>query len=226
MRSLEYRLDRVHAWARAQPTLQRVVIVTRILLALAFVPTGLVKVTGQRFTIMPVDTPLGFFFEAMYRTDLYWRFLGVAQLVAGALLLIPRTATLGAVLFFPIVLNIFMITVALHFTGTPVITGLMTLASLSLLCWDYDRLKPMLWTSADSASGRRAVERWGGPGPAVERAGYALGALSGMGAFLWTRGFVSETVLRVCVLLGVAAVCMVLAGWVQAARTPRHTRNQ
>ena len=44
-------------------------------------------------------------------------------------LLVPRLTTIGAVMFFPIVLNIFVITVAVHFTGTPFITGPMLLAS-------------------------------------------------------------------------------------------------
>ncbi|HET6668759.1 MAG TPA: hypothetical protein VFH15_00875 [Pyrinomonadaceae bacterium] len=43
--------------------------------------------------------------------------------------------------YFPLILNIFVITVSMHFTGTPVITGLMLLANIYLLCWDYDRLK-------------------------------------------------------------------------------------
>jgi hypothetical protein len=55
--------------------------------------------------------------------------------------LIPRTATLGALVYFPIILNFFIIMVSMHFTGTPFITGLMLLANIYLLCWDYDKLK-------------------------------------------------------------------------------------
>ncbi|HEV7905244.1 MAG TPA: hypothetical protein VGO96_15490 [Pyrinomonadaceae bacterium] len=117
---------------------------TRVLLALGFLPSGLTKVVGNRFTILGVDNPVGFFFEAMYRTGFYWRFLGLCQLAAAALLLIPRTATIGALVYFPLILNIFVITVSLHFTGTPFITGLMLLASLHLLCWDYDKLKHLI----------------------------------------------------------------------------------
>ena len=83
-------------------------------------------------------------FEAMYRTGFYWNFLGIAQLTAAVLLLFPRTATLGAVVYFPIILNIFVITVSMGFRGTPIIAGLMLLACTYLLCWDYDRLKGML----------------------------------------------------------------------------------
>jgi hypothetical protein len=69
----------------------------------------------------------------MYRTGFYWRFLGLRQLATALLLLIPRTATLGALVYFPLILNIFVITVPLHFQGTPFITGLMLLANLYLL---------------------------------------------------------------------------------------------
>lgn len=137
----ETSLDRLHARARGKRWLRWFTVMTRILLALGFTPSGVVKLLGMRFTSLGLDDPVGFFFEAMYRTGFYWNFLGVAQLTAAVLLLIPRTATLGALLYFPIMLNIFLITVSMGFTGTPVVTGLMLLANLYLLCWDYDRVK-------------------------------------------------------------------------------------
>jgi len=137
-------LDRAHARVRRNRWLRVFTVVTRILLALGFTPSGITKVLGNRFTILGVDNPVGFFFEAMYRTGFYWRFLGLCQLAAALLLLIPRTATIGALVYFPLILNIFVITIALHFQGTPVITGLMLLASIYLLCWDYDKLKHLI----------------------------------------------------------------------------------
>src|ERR1044072_7531747 len=89
---------------------------TRILLALAFTPSGLTKALGHRFTQLGLDNPVGFFFEALYQSGFYWNFIGIAQLTAALLLLIPRTTTLGAVIYFPIILNIFLITVSMHFT--------------------------------------------------------------------------------------------------------------
>jgi hypothetical protein len=50
-----------------------------------------------------------------------------------------RFATLGAVLFFCITINIWIITLALHFEGTWVITSLMMMASLML----FDTLNSM-----------------------------------------------------------------------------------
>jgi uncharacterized membrane protein YphA (DoxX/SURF4 family) len=137
----ESSMDRAHAWARRQTGLRVFTWITRVLLAVAFLPSGLTKVMGNRFTRLGIDNPVGFFFEALYRTGFYWRFLGFCQLAAALLLVIPRTSTIGALVFFPLVLNIFIITVSMHFTGTPIITGLMLLANVYLLCWDYDRLK-------------------------------------------------------------------------------------
>ena len=99
---------------------------------MAFFPTGLVKLTGQRFTLLGVDTPVGFFFEAMYQTGPYWRFIGLAQITASVLLLIPRTATLGALLFLPIGTSIFLITWGVGFQGTVWVTSGMLLAVVYL----------------------------------------------------------------------------------------------
>lgn len=123
--------------------LRRFTVMTRVLLALGFTPSGLTKLLGNRFTLLGPETPVGYFFEALYRSGFYWNFIGACQLLAAILLLMPRTATLGALVYFPLILNIFVITVSLHFTGTPVITGLMLLASIYLLCWDADKLKAL-----------------------------------------------------------------------------------
>lgn len=117
---------------------------TRILLFIAFLPSGLKKVMGERFTLLPIENPIGFFFEALYRTGFYWNFLGIMQLIAGLLLLIPRTSFFGALLYLPIIINIFIIVSSMHFKGTPIVAGLMLLANIYLLFWDYDKLKRML----------------------------------------------------------------------------------
>ena len=117
---------------------------TRILLFLAFLPSGLKKVLGERFTILGIETPVGFFFEGLYRTGFYWNFLGFMQLLVGALLIIPRTTFFGAILYLPIIINIFIIVVSMNFTGTPIIAGLMLLANLYLLFWDYKKLKQIV----------------------------------------------------------------------------------
>lgn len=114
---------------------------TRILLSIAFIPSGLKKLLGERFTILGLDSPVGFFFEALYRTGFYWNFLGFMQLLVAVLILIPRTTTFAALLYLPIIINIFVIVVAMEFKGTPIIAGLMLLANLYLLFWDYKKIK-------------------------------------------------------------------------------------
>jgi hypothetical protein len=112
-------------------------------LALGFIPSGIVKVMGERFTALPSNHPLGHYFDALYLTGYYYTFIGVSQLIAALLLLIPRTTLLGAILYFPIILNICVLTYAVRFEGTRIAT-LMLLANLFLLVWDYDRLKHVL----------------------------------------------------------------------------------
>jgi hypothetical protein len=130
-------IDRLHGMRSAR----LFTTASRVLLALGFLPSGYVKLMGERFTKLGIDNPVGFFFEAFYRTGFYWNFLGAAQLAAAILLLIPRTRVLGALIYFPIILNIFLITIAMHFQVTPVITGLMLLGSTWLLLWDARTLR-------------------------------------------------------------------------------------
>ncbi len=139
-------LNRLHAWATAQPALRLFTVVVRVLLALAFVPSGLIKILDQPFTTLPVSDPVGYFFAGFFSAHGYYRFVGVAQWTAAALLLTPWTATIGAFVYLPIITNIFAITLAIGpaFYGTRVITGLMFLADVYLIAWDWDRWKDVL----------------------------------------------------------------------------------
>ena len=123
---------------------QLAVIYTRYLVGGAFVFASLIKIKGHRFTQMEGTVAghnPGYFFEMMYQSGLYWQFLGWAQLLAGLLLLTQRFALLGALGFVAVMANIFVITISYDFGGTPVITGLMLLAGLLLLAWDWNRLR-------------------------------------------------------------------------------------
>lgn len=146
-------IDRLHVWAIAQPVLRVFTVIVRVMLALAFVPSGLVKIMDEPFTTLPVSDPVGYFFSGFFSAHGYYRFVGVAQWAAGGLLLIPRTATLGALLYLPIIVNIFVITVAIGpaFAGTRVITGAMLVADMYLLLWDWDRWKHVLPVTSATA---------------------------------------------------------------------------
>jgi len=136
---------RLHARA-VEPALRLFTAVTRVLLAVAFVPSGLVKILGEPFTTLPTSDPVGFFFAGFFSAHGYYRFIGVMQWTAAALLIIPLTATLGAALYLPIIVNIFAITVAIgpSFGGTRFITGAMLLANLYLIAWDWKRWRSIL----------------------------------------------------------------------------------
>jgi hypothetical protein len=201
-------LARAHAWARRQPWLGRFTLMNRLLLAMAFLPTGLVKATGQRFTSLPVDNPVGFFFEAMYQTGPYWVFIGLMQMAAATLLLIPHTATLGAVLFLPIGLSIFLITWGVGFQGTVYITAGMLLSVTYLVCWDGDRV----WSAAQTLLGARRGPRLLEGAGHVERGGWVLGGLSGIMLFLVVRGFLPSSWMRELLVGGVVALAMVISG--------------
>ncbi|SEI57082.1 DoxX protein [Dyadobacter sp. SG02] len=115
----------------------------RIGVALAFVPSGFVKVSGERFTALPSNHPLGHYFDALHLTGYYYTFIGAGQLITAALLLIPRTAVLGALMAFPIMLNITVLVHATRFEGTRIVT-LILLANIFLLCWYFDRVRYIL----------------------------------------------------------------------------------
>lgn len=115
----------------------------RIGLALAFIPSGFVKVSGERFTALPSNNPLGHYFDALHLTGYYYTFIGAGQLITAALLLIPRTAVLGTLMAFPIMLNISVLVHALRFEGTRIVTFIL-LANIYLLCWYFDRIRYIL----------------------------------------------------------------------------------
>jgi len=116
----------------------------RIMLALGFIPSGFVKIMGERFASgLSANHPLGHYLEALHHTGYYYTFIGISQLMIALLLIIPRTALLGALMYFPIILNICILAYATRFEGTRIVT-LMLLANLYLLCWDYNRIKHIL----------------------------------------------------------------------------------
>jgi uncharacterized membrane protein YphA (DoxX/SURF4 family) len=168
---------------RSQALLYRLTLGTRVLLAVGFIPTGSVKLLGYRFAYMSPDSDIGGFFEILFHSGPYWRFLGFAQVLAGVLVLWPVTATVGALLFGGIMLNILVITLSFDFHYTPLVAALMLLGTLYLLLWDYHRLRPLvgLGTQALDAFPRHRLDG------VVEQAAYVGGLLAGLGFFAGTR---------------------------------------
>jgi uncharacterized membrane protein YphA (DoxX/SURF4 family) len=152
------KLEQFYYGARGNKWFRYFTVFCRIALALGFIPSGIVKIMGERFTALPANHPLGHYFDALYQTGYYYTFIGVGQIITALLLLIPRTALLGAILYFPTILNICVLAYATRFEGTR-ITTLMLLANIYLLCWDYERIRHVLPFKRSNAENYRAKNK-------------------------------------------------------------------
>ena len=143
--SISSTFDRLHSKAKENSWLWLFSIFCRLSLALGFIPAAFVKLIDERFASgLSVNHPMGHYLEALHTTGYYYTFIGVVQLAAAIFLLIPRTVTLGAFLYFPIILNITILTYATRFDGSLFTAPLMTLANLYLLGWNYEKWKYIL----------------------------------------------------------------------------------
>ena len=113
----------------------------RVALAAGFLPSGFVKIAGERFTSLSNNQPMGHYLEALFHTGYYYTFIGIAQMTAAFLLLIPPPVVLGALLYFPIILNICILSLSVRFEGSLITSPLMVMANFFLLCWNYDKLR-------------------------------------------------------------------------------------
>jgi uncharacterized membrane protein YphA (DoxX/SURF4 family) len=143
--SISSTLDRLHSQARQNSWLWLFSIFCRLALAAGFFPSGMVKILGERFASgLSANHPMGHYLEALHHTGYYYTFIGVVQIAAAIMLLIPRTVTLGAFLYFPIILNICILTYAVRFEGSLFTAPLMVLANLYILGWNYEKWKYIL----------------------------------------------------------------------------------
>ena len=140
---LEHTIDAIHVSVTRRWYTQLFTAFTRCLLAVGFIPPSIPKILHKPFTVLPDSNPVGHYFNALYQTGFYYEFIGWSQITAAVLLLIPRTAHIGSLLFLPIIVNIAVLTTSVGFRGTWVITILMSLAAAWLVLWEYDRLKPI-----------------------------------------------------------------------------------
>lgn len=138
-------LDRLHALAKRNSWLWLFSVFCRLSLALGFIPAAIVKLIDERFASgLHANHPMGSYLEALHQTGYYYTFIGVVQLAAAIFLLVPRTVTLGAFLYFPVILNITVLTYATRFDGSLFTAPLMTLANLYILGWNYEKWKYIL----------------------------------------------------------------------------------
>lgn len=178
---IEKTLDDIHSAVTSRWWMQLYTAIVRVLLGLAFIPPSIPKILHKPFTVLPDSHPVGHYFNALYQTGYYYDFLGWSQLTAAVLLLIPRTSHIGALAFLPIIVNIAVLTSSVGFKGTWLITILMSLAGSYLVCWEYDRLKPIVFRTREENTSKFSLQWLKIP------AFFALGGVGG-GILWWLIG--------------------------------------
>ena len=143
--SISSKLDQLHLEIRGNKWLHYFAIFLRLALAFGFITSGMVKIMGERFASgLSVNHPMGQYLEALHHTGFYYTFVGVVQVIAAILLLVPRTVILGALLYFPVIVNICVLSYAVRFEGSILTSPLMVLGCLFLIFWNYDKIKYIL----------------------------------------------------------------------------------
>ena len=118
-----------------------IIILIRICLGLIFFSSGMAKLFAEH-KFPGVIGPVWLEEElSRFGLALYARFVAYAQVIIGFLLLTQRFATLGALMLFPMILNILMVTVSLEWKGTPWVNLALLAMNLVLLIGDYHRIK-------------------------------------------------------------------------------------
>lgn len=91
-----------------------------------------------------------------YGLALFARFIAVSELAVGLLLLTRRLATLGALMLFPMITGILVITISLQWRGTPYVNAVFLLLNGALLAYDYPRLRWIIAEDTPPGSGPAA----------------------------------------------------------------------
>lgn len=117
----------------------------RYLLGIGFVYAFSWKTHGMMSANGTVEgNPIWASFLCIMNMKYLWMAVIYGQLVSGILLATQRFATLGAILMFPIIFCIVLMTWSVDFAGTKYITLLMLLAVTYLLIWDRKKLLPII----------------------------------------------------------------------------------
>ncbi|MCH7408763.1 DoxX family protein [Belliella sp. DSM 111904] len=142
MKRVLIRLDSIHQAIRSNFWHWCFYLFCRLSLAIGFLIAGMVKIMGERFASGLSDIhPMGSYLEALFHTGYYYTFIGVAQVLAAVMLLIPRAVLAGALLYMSIIFNIWILSLAVRFEGSLVSSTLMVLATLYLICYHFDQFK-------------------------------------------------------------------------------------
>ncbi len=105
-----------------------------------------------------------------------------------------------------------VITLSVGFQGTSYITAMMLVASLFLLCWDWNRLRAIVFEPTQRPVALPA------PTPLIEKSGYVVGTVAALVVSFATRGLAPMSALLPMLGVGLVAVVLVLVGWMQTVR--------
>jgi uncharacterized membrane protein YphA (DoxX/SURF4 family) len=138
-------MEKLLARLKSSISFQLLTILVRYMLGTAFVWASILKIKGIRFEPQsgehaPIHS-VSHLLESMYQSGFYWYFIGWAQFLAGFLIMSQVFSTLGAVVYFPIILSICILTTAFEAPFFQLMTSSMLLANFYLLFWDWNRLK-------------------------------------------------------------------------------------
>ncbi len=108
------------------------------LLGIIFITAGIEKLTGLPDIIGP-----HYLIEELEKhgLELYGKFIAYSQIIIGFLLINNRFRLLGAILLFPLLLNILFIVTSLDWNGTPYIVAFLLFLNCILILKDFHKIK-------------------------------------------------------------------------------------
>ena len=126
----------------------------RVLLAVVFVLYGVLKLLGLQLATGDLSdvrfgqaSPMIVTWHFFSLSPLYHHSIAIAQIVTGILLLLPRTAPVGALCFLVIILNIVLINFGYDIATDVKIFSVILLMLDCLLLWSYRRRYRLLFLS-------------------------------------------------------------------------------
>lgn len=72
--SILFNLDLIHAQVRGNKWHWLFSIFCRVALVAGFLPSGYVKIAGERFTDLAVNHPMGHYLDALFQTGFYYTY--------------------------------------------------------------------------------------------------------------------------------------------------------
>ncbi|MDM5154937.1 hypothetical protein QUF88_14245 [Bacillus sp. DX1.1] len=137
----------------------------RWFLAIMFIIYGIAKIypgqfsTGDFIFDSTKDSPMKLAWYFFGYSNFYNLFIAFGELTAALLLLIPRTATVGNIIYLPITVNITVLNYCFDIPALP-ISIMLTSLSILLLLLEYSKLKRVFFENGVVDKQRDTEERW------------------------------------------------------------------